>query len=104
MRLLRLLELILISAGLRFWPKTLDGLGRGGVAGGELADHDAVEAVVGRPGGERLERLGIRVATVAVHPVEGARDLLGERLQPAALVFDVGDVPGLEDHRLDVAW
>ncbi len=38
---------------------------------------------------------------VAVHPVERPGDLLGERLQPPALVLDIGDVPGLEDHRLD---
>ena len=80
MRLERLLDFISIVAGLRFWPSTSTASGRGGAAGAELADHDAVEAVVGGPGRVDLERLGIGVAAVAVHPVEGGRDLLGKRL------------------------
>ena len=78
MRLESVLDFISIVAGFRFLPSDLGGLGRGGAPGAELADHDAVEPVVGDAGRVRLERLGIRVAAVAVHPVEGRRDLLGQ--------------------------
>ena len=65
-------------------------------------DDDPVEPVVAGASGRDVERLGNGISAVPVHPVEVGGDLFGELLQPAAVILDVGHVPGLQDQRFHI--
>ena len=88
--------------GIQVAAQHLDGPRGRGEAGVELADDHAVEPIVRDAGRIHFERLGVRVAAMAVHPVECRADLLGQGLQATPVVLNVGDVPRFLDQRLDV--